>query len=57
MIFRSELMKWGSNAAIKIQHSGLQVYRMSGDLSYLLRAVVEDMKGYDKLYKQLIKAN
>lgn len=35
----------------------LEVYRMSGDLDYLIKAVVEDMKGYDKLYKQLIKAN
>ncbi|MDA0281619.1 MAG: Lrp/AsnC family transcriptional regulator [Pseudohongiellaceae bacterium] len=34
----------------------LEVYRMSGDLDYLLKAVVEDMQGYDKLYKQLIKA-
>ena len=35
----------------------LEVYRMSGDLDYLLKAVVEDMQGYDKLYKQLIKAS
>ena len=35
----------------------LEVYRMSGDLDYLIKAVVEDMKGYDRLYKQLIKAN
>jgi len=34
----------------------LEVYRMSGDLDYLLKAVVKDMQGYDKLYKQLIKA-
>mgnify|MGYP005649386511 FL=1 len=34
----------------------LEVHRMSGDLDYLLKAVVEDMQGYDKLYKQLIKA-
>ena len=35
----------------------LEVYRMSGDLDYLLKAVVTDMPDYDKLYKQLIKAN
>lgn len=30
------------------------VYRMSGDLDYLLRARVADMAGYDRLYQQLI---
>ena len=35
----------------------LEVYRMSGDLDYLIKAVVTDMKGYDRLYKQLIKAD
>lgn len=35
----------------------LEVYRMSGDLDYLIKAVVKDMPDYDKLYKKLIKAN
>lgn len=35
----------------------LEVYRMSGDLDYLVKAVVADMKGYDDLYKQLIEAD
>lgn len=35
----------------------LEVYRMSGDLDYLLKAVVTDMPDYDKLYKKLIKAD
>lgn len=30
------------------------VYRMSGDLDYLLRAQVTDMAGYDRLYQTLI---
>ena len=30
------------------------VYRMSGDLEYLLRAQVADMAGYDRLYQTLI---
>ena len=30
------------------------VYRMSGDLDYLIRARVSDMAGYDRLYKTLI---
>lgn len=35
----------------------LEVYRMSGDLDYLIKAVVKDMAGYDELYKELIKAD
>ena len=35
----------------------LEVYRMSGELDYLIKAVVEDMPGYDRLYKELIKAD
>ncbi len=30
------------------------VYRMSGDLDYLIRARVADMAGYDTLYQRLI---
>ncbi len=32
-----------------------EIYRMSGDLDYLLRATVTDMAGYDALYKKLIR--
>ena len=32
----------------------LSVYRMTGDLDYLIRARVADMDGYDALYQQLI---
>lgn len=32
----------------------LEVYRMGGDVDYLLKAVVTDMAGYDALYQQLI---
>lgn len=35
----------------------LEVNRMSGDLDYLLKAVVSNMAGYDKLYKKLIQAD
>lgn len=42
-----------SNAANAI--SGiLSVYRMTGDLDYLIRARVSDMADYDRLYQQLI---
>lgn len=33
----------------------LNVYRMTGDLDYLIRARVADMPDYDRLYQQLIK--
>ncbi|QJF51266.1 Lrp/AsnC family transcriptional regulator [Roseobacter ponti] len=33
----------------------LGVYRMSGDLDYLIRAQVSDMADYDQLYQQLIR--
>ncbi|MEL6620343.1 MAG: Lrp/AsnC family transcriptional regulator [Pseudomonadota bacterium] len=32
----------------------LSVYRMTGDLDYLIRARVSDMAGYDALYQRLI---
>ncbi len=35
----------------------LEVYRVSGDLDYLVKAVVTDMPGYDQLYKSLIQAD
>ena len=35
----------------------LEVHRTSGDCDYLIKAVVENMSGYDRLYKQLIKAD
>lgn len=35
----------------------LEVYRMSGELDYLIKVVVADMAGYDRLYKELIKAD
>ena len=34
----------------------VEVYRMSGDVDYLLRVVVRDIKGYDAVYKRLIRA-
>jgi Lrp/AsnC family transcriptional regulator len=32
----------------------VEAYRMSGDVDYLLRVVVPDMKAYDRFYKKLI---
>ena len=33
----------------------VEVYRMSGDVDYLLRVVVPDITAYDQVYKQLIQ--
>jgi Lrp/AsnC family transcriptional regulator len=35
----------------------LEVYRLGGQLDYLLKAVVADMPGYDRLYQRLIEAD
>ena len=34
----------------------VEVYRMSGDIDYLLRVVVPDIEAYDMIYKRLIEA-
>jgi len=33
----------------------LEIYRMSGEVDYLLRVVVPDIAGYDAVYKKLIR--
>ena len=32
----------------------MEVHRMSGDVDYLIRAVVPDMSSYDEMYKEMI---
>jgi len=32
----------------------MEVHRLSGDVDYLIRAVVPDMRSYDELYKEMI---
>ncbi len=34
----------------------MEIYRMAGDVDYMLRVVVADMQGYDVFYKKLIGA-
>jgi Lrp/AsnC family transcriptional regulator len=34
----------------------MELYRMAGDVDYMLRVVVEDMAAYDAFYKRLIAA-
>ena len=33
----------------------VEIYRMSGDVDYLLKVVVPDISGYDSVYKRLIR--
>jgi len=35
----------------------LEVYRLGGDIDYLIKAQVRDLPDYDRLYQQLIKAD
>lgn len=43
------------SAATRAMPEILGVYRMTGDLDYLIRARVADMAGYDQLYQRLIR--
>lgn len=51
--------KWAENFQQTVESiDGVtEVYRMGGDVDYLLKAVVSDMKGYDQLYQKLIHAD
>ena len=42
------------NSAVRDVPGILSVYRMTGDLDYLVRARVADMPDYDRLYQHLI---
>lgn len=42
-------------AATRDMPEVLGVFRMTGDLDYLIRARVADMAGYDRLYQSLIR--
>lgn len=44
------------NAVVQGIPGVLEVYRMGGEVDYMIKAMVKDMPGYDSLYKQLIKA-
>ncbi|QFT59915.1 Leucine-responsive regulatory protein [Sulfitobacter sp. THAF37] len=43
------------SAATRALPEIMGVYRMSGDLDYLIRAQVRDMADYDRLYQSLIR--
>lgn len=42
-------------AGVKDIPEVVELYRMSGDVDYLLRVLVPDIAGYDAVYKKLIK--
>ena len=50
-----EWLKAFSNAVQDIDEI-VEAYRMSGETDYVLRVVVPDIEGYDRVYKRLIAA-
>ena len=49
---------WIKKFALSVQDIPeiVEAYRMSGDVDYLLRVIVNDIQGYDAVYKKLIQA-
>jgi Lrp/AsnC family transcriptional regulator len=49
---------WIANFAnqVSVMPEVLEIYRMAGDVDYVLRIVVPDMQTYDAFYKRLIAA-
>jgi Lrp/AsnC family transcriptional regulator len=45
------------NSVVQGVEGVLEVYRLGGQIDYLLKAVVPDMPGYDRLYQKLIDAD
>jgi Lrp/AsnC family transcriptional regulator len=43
----------GFAAAVEAMPEAMELYRMAGDVDYLLRVVVPDMEAYDDFYKRL----
>ncbi|MCA3564749.1 MAG: Lrp/AsnC family transcriptional regulator [Methylocystis sp.] len=43
-------------AGVSAMPEVMELYRMAGDVDYMLRVVVEDMAAYDGFYNRLIKA-
>lgn len=52
-------VKWAKQfrATVEKIPGVLEVYRMGGDVDYLIKALVAGMPGYDKLYQELIQAD
>lgn len=49
---------WLENFArtVSVMREVLEIYRMAGDVDYILRVVVPDMQAYDSFYQRLIAA-
>lgn len=43
-------------AKVSVMPEVVEIYRMSGDIDYMLRVVVPDIAAYDAFYKRLIDA-
>jgi Lrp/AsnC family transcriptional regulator len=43
-------------ATVSAMPEAVEIYRMAGDVDYMLRVVVADMQAYDVFYKRLIAA-
>jgi Lrp/AsnC family transcriptional regulator len=43
-------------AGVSAMPEVMELYRMAGDVDYMLRVMVEDMAAYDAFYKRLIEA-
>jgi len=41
-------------AMVSAMPNVMEVHRLSGDVDYLVRAVVPDMRSYDEMYKEMI---
>ena len=50
--------QWLSDFAAKVTRipEVVELYRMSGEIDYMMRVVVPDIKAYDAVYKRLIAA-
>ena len=48
--------KWfeGFHKMVLSMPNVMEVHRLSGDIDYLIRAVVPDIQSYDEMYKQMI---
>ncbi|MFQ3334157.1 MAG: Lrp/AsnC family transcriptional regulator [Woeseiaceae bacterium] len=44
----------GFNKMVSSNPNIMEVHRLSGDIDYLIRAVVPDMNSYDEMYKEMI---
>lgn len=51
--------KWADQfkQTVEVIPGVMEVYRMGGEVDYLIKALVEDIAGYDHLYQRLIHAD